>query len=808
MTGNSKKKTVLKITSPIAFFIYLIIAIALFFPALNNDSLLFGTDTVSHDYLMELYGWENIVESGEIPLWMPHLFGGIPFISSFAFCPFFPTKIFSLFLKFPFAFNFQYFITAVLGGFFFFIYLKAFEISSLGALFGGMIFMLCGHFITLIYPGHLAKFQAIIGIPLAMGTLKAALDKDKFFLFLCMGIGFALSFLGSHFQIAFYSIIFTSVYLLLYLWSNRKILSVKRFLKIIIFYILGLIFGIMLSAVQVFPGIEFSSQSNRSDFVDFESASQGSFPPQETLEYILPRFTGDSVRFENGLGHYWGWWGERLVSDYIGMGTFILAIFALFMSRNKLKYFFFLSSIISLILSYGKFFFVWKFAYYYLPYFNRFRSPATIMVITSISLITLAAIGFDELFISNKEAAVNFNDEKIEKKKYKNYKTTSDFTYLTISLSLILFVISGFLFYFYHNEINQLSSKLNSGLTNIEIRNYLLIKSIMRSLIYSSMILMIISLFSLFKNYDLIKKIILGIFFIVCGIDLFNNSKAFINNIPIDQFHAFLFDKRINSALMKYPEPKRILEKNNELTNRFVLQNLSSLHGYHPVAYKKYFDLLGNLGFYNKSFLLLTNCRFLLTDNPGEVSADYKIILESGNKFLADLGDEFKFIYFPQTFKITKNDKESLEFLKKDFTSLNEQAVIIEKDARSEITNYIRKTDMSNYSYRILIFSNNKIIIDLNIPDESWCVISQYNVSGWKAILDKETILPIKTANYFFMTLKIPKGRHNIELLYEPKSFKYGAFFSIFSICVFIFLGVIHLRIFSTLQKYFRKKIK
>src|SRR4051812_38899305 len=62
-------------------------------PALGSSIFIYSKDTVGHDYLMHLYGWkQSILVRGELPLWCPYLFCGLPFIASAALCPFYPTQ--------------------------------------------------------------------------------------------------------------------------------------------------------------------------------------------------------------------------------------------------------------------------------------------------------------------------------------------------------------------------------------------------------------------------------------------------------------------------------------------------------------------------------------------------------------------------------------------------------------------------------------------------------------------------------------------------------------------------------------------
>lgn len=771
----------MKITSLSAFLIFLVAGVIVFFPVLNNGSVLYGTDTITHDYLMEIYGWGEIVAGRGVPLWMPYLFGGIPNVASFSFCPFYPSKIFSLVLKYPFAFNFQYFISSVLGGFFFYLFMRAFGRSKSGSVFGGLSFMLCGHFLTLAYPGHLAKFQAIAGIPLSLAFLRAGLDKDKFSHFIFSSAGFALSYLASHFQIAFYSVLLCSCYVLFFIIHMRREITPARFVRIVLFFSASVIFGILLASIQVMPGVEFSKISNRGDHVDYESATQGSYPPQETFEYVLPRFTGDSIQFERGFKNYWGWWGERLVSDYVGAAVIFLFVFGLFISRDKNKYFWLATSVISLLLAYGKFSIFWRAAYFYLPFFDKFRSPATIMAITSVAIISLAVYGFDEIF---KDTEIPASGEKRESEDgIKWFSGSADFAYLCSSLGAILFGLFIFLKFFYAPSVfdRQLSS---------DIKIITLLKSMMHVLLFGGLAFIAIFLYKIVRAKAL-KNALIAIFILVVSLDLYKNSSAFINPIPAEPYHAFLYDNTVRKILFGEPEPLKILERGNELTNKYIFQNIASLHGYHPVAFKRYFDMLGNLGFYNLKFLQLSGCRYILTGDLKDLSSDYKIKAQIGGKALVDLGENFKYIYFPKKFEVVKNDTAAIDFLKNQFVTPDESSCVAnDKNLADDMPAYERKWEISCGHYCVEKYTPDSIMFEIDIPAAAWCVVSEWDAPGWKAVLDGNEQIKIYCSNYFLKTLKIPAGKHQVELKYEPSSYKHGKIISLISICIFMLLGI------------------
>ena len=106
-----------KVARVLAGLFLLIIAVLLYAPALGDTRFVFGTDTVSHDYIMHYYGWaKSIGEHGELPLWNPYLFSGFPMIASAALCPFYPSQWLYFILPFNTAFTMQYVLALAVGG--------------------------------------------------------------------------------------------------------------------------------------------------------------------------------------------------------------------------------------------------------------------------------------------------------------------------------------------------------------------------------------------------------------------------------------------------------------------------------------------------------------------------------------------------------------------------------------------------------------------------------------------------------------------------------------------------------------------
>ena len=64
-------------------------------------------------------------------------------------------------------------------------------------------------------------------------------------------------------------------------------------------------------------------------------------------------------------------------------------------------------------------------------------------------------------------------------------------------------------------------------------------------------------------------------------------------------------------------------------------------------------------------------------------------------------------------------------------------------------------------------YRNGDIIFSYDAAEETWFVISESNIPGWRATLDGTTPIPIATANGIYLGLRVPAGHHRVTLTYE-----------------------------------------
>lgn len=408
-------RRVIRIGTVIGLFM---LAIALYAPALGDSRFVYGTDTVSHDYIMHYYGWvKSIAGLGELPLWNPYIFSGLPMIGSAALCPFYPSQWLYLLLPFNTAFTLQYILAVALGGIGAAWWMRCLGLRRAICLWAGVLYMVSGHFLTLTYAGHLQKMIALGWAPIALGATyqlvrlgKSGRRTSQLYKTTCaLGVALGMQLLASHPQI-FYATALACVLQLVGMaitavpWkalasgkSQGPGLSheIKPVGRAVLLSALAILVCCVISAAQLFPQWEMAGVSNRAAGVSYTEAVETSYPPLEILEYGLPSVFGSSVI--GAPQPYFGKWGERIVSDYLGLPVLFLVILGVFGSRRRYRWFLVILVAAGLLIGLGRYLPLYWLLYHVLPGFNGFRSPGTFMFLANCGMIGLAAFGMDYL---------------------------------------------------------------------------------------------------------------------------------------------------------------------------------------------------------------------------------------------------------------------------------------------------------------------------------------------------------------------------------------------------------------------------
>ena len=84
---------------------------------------------------------------------------------------------------------------------------------------------------------------------------------------------------------------------------------------------------------------------------------------------------------------------------------------------------------------------------------------------------------------------------------------------------------------------------------------------------------------------------------------------------------------------------------------------------------------------------------------------------------------------------------------------------------------------------RVTSYANNAFSVDLETSHMGLLVLSEMYYPGWKAYLDGRE-MEIYRADYNLRAVLVPKGRHTMEMRFEPATFTRGMVVTLVSLLV------------------------
>ncbi|NLB55905.1 MAG: hypothetical protein GX811_09110 [Lentisphaerae bacterium] len=301
----------------------------------------------------------------------------------------------------------------ILASFFLFLFLRKKRLSVLASVFGGLVAFWLGSNLTLLYAGHIGKFGVLLWSSAALWLFENAVTRKSIGWSILCGGAMSLAFMEQPDLALFFAMALGPYFLLSLLithWKSWKtIITLLLPLPVMLFLIAAPALLPMLKGVSEAKTVTEDDPQQKWEF-----ATQWSWPPEESIDFIAPGYMG--WRSGEPDGPYYGRMGRtagwevhkqgfqnfKLENQYIGAIPFVLAVFAFMMAWSGRKrrssavvYMFFWSAVVfvSLLLSFGKYFPLYKLIYP-LPVINSIRNPNKFLQVFQFALGILAAYGF------------------------------------------------------------------------------------------------------------------------------------------------------------------------------------------------------------------------------------------------------------------------------------------------------------------------------------------------------------------------------------------------------------------------------
>lgn len=782
----------------VAVVIFLVLNVIYFSPQLEGKVMQQGDIVSSKGMSHEMQIYQE--KTGERQLWTNAMFGGMPTyqigtirdgnqINSFI-------HLSRLFINGPIGMFFAMMICAYI----FFILLG---VNQWLSIIGAISFAFTTNNLVLFEAGHSSKIGSITYIPLILAGLIQAYRKKYLMGGVIFSLGFGLNLIANHVQMTYYFGIIVLILVVIFCYRSIIEDDTLSFFKSSGIILVAAILAIGASTSNLWTSYEYSNDtmrgspilaqtakdapksSSETEGLEWEYAMQWSNGTLDLFAALIPGVVGGSSseeinsnsslkKFIRGdkVGMYWGSLPFTSGPAYFGAILVFLFVLGLCLVKGNLKWWLGIAVLLTFLLSMGKHFAVLnELVYNYLPLFNKFRAPSSILSVTAFLVPILGMLVISNILLN----------------KYTKEEVTKGLMIaggITGGICLFFALLGSSFFEFITNqELDQLAQLANDSKKLKEYEHYQNYfnalggerASFMSKDAWRSFFLIAISgglLWAFMQKKLSQTALLLGLGSLIT-FDLWTVDKRYVDE------GSFVKKREYNKNFEPRPVDKQILTDKDLsyrvldlAVNTYNSSKSSYFHktigGYHAAKLQRYQDLIEyHISKGNQQVLNMLNTRYI-------ISREQQVQRNSGA-----LGNA----WFVESIKTVNTPNEEIEALKTIITA--EEAVVLDK----EFDNYIAGFDpQKNGTITLKEYSPDKLVYASNSSSEQLAIFSEiwYGPNkGWQAYIDDKSVEHIR-ANYALRALKIPGGQHKIEFRFEPISYFVGKTISL--ICSILIL--------------------
>ncbi len=778
----------------IAVFTFLVLSCVYFSPQLKDKQIRQG-DIVSYQANAQ-ESLEVAKETGHKPLWTNALFGGMPTYQINTITDGnlinHTKKLLYLFFDRPIGM----FIMLMLV---FYISMVLFGVNPWISMIGAVAFGLTTNNLVLYEAGHLTKIKSIAFLaPIVVGILLAF--REKYLLgTLLFSLGLALNIASNHVQMTYYFFLTLLILGVIQLVDAIKKERLPIFAKATGYLVVGAVLALGTTASNLLPTLEYSrdtmrgkpilekttsaSDANSSSDVEglnWEYAMNWSNGGIDLFSSFIPGVagggSGEKVKESSPLYKDRNWkqvlsrgggraplyWGALPFTSgpiYFGAVLFFLFMMGLVLVKKKIKWWVLCAVLLTFMLCMGDNM-AWfnKPLFDYFPLFNKFRTPNSVLTITSF------LIPFFGIFVLSGILKNEYKRDDLLKSLYIGGGA--------LGIICLFFALMGGSFFDFTSpgDVRYTQAGL-SGEVLVEARKHL-----MRSDAWRSFFLIAISgalIWAFAKEKINSTIVIVGIaaltLFDIWGVGRrYVDTEDFVSKRNYAQtFTPTPADEQILKA-EKSRGDYRVFDLNNPFNNATPSYFHNTIGGYHPAKLQRYQDLIDqHISKNNQGVLNMLNAKYF-------VSPDGKVQINP---------EAAGPVWFVEDIKKVENANAEID-------ALNNFKPKLTAIVHQEFSDYIDgfnpqkqgSIKLDNYRPDHLTYSSNSTSEQLAVFSEIWYGPDK----GWNAYIDGNETEHIRV-NYALRALKIPAGQHKIEFKFEPSSYTIGKMISL--ICSIVLLG-------------------
>ncbi len=812
----------------ISVVVMAVVAWLMFYPSDVNGDVL-----QQHDVMQGVAnGQEGVLheqQTGEITRWTDALFGGMP---TFQIRPTYSTsgwltwvgKVYSLGFPEPVSWIFM----MMLG---FFILMLAFKVRWYLAVLGAIGYGLSSYFFILIGAGHIWKLVTLTYVPPTLAGIVWCYRGKYLGGAGLAALAGAMQLLSNHVQMTYY---FGFVIVALVIGYLIKAIKEHKLGQWGIATALLVVAGglaVAANAPNLYMSYKYQKETIRGGHseltpvegepgaqltdggLDKEYITQWSYGKDETFTLMIPNVKGGAtIKPEHGdnkflnlaetsqaerlsesgkvsgqdmqvLAQMPQYFGDQPMTNgpvYVGVIIFALALLAVAVVKGPVKWSLVAVTILSIFLSWGhNMMWLTDLMIDYFPMYNKFRAPASWLVVAELTLPLLAVLALKEMY-----------EQKAEFWREHRWAVVGSFGFTALVCLLTWLIPSMFGSYSQQEHEQLIASGQLQMYPSVDaairaVRGAMVSSDAIRSLLFLVLGCAVLLAYRASKLNPMVSTLALAAIVLV---DMGTVNKRYVDS------NTFVPAEEVQLARGYAPRPvdTKILQ-DKQLNYRVLdVQHFAeampsyfhkTVGGYHAAKLTRYNDLINRqLAKNNQQVVNMLNTKyFIIDDNTEQLNPD-----ALGNAWFVD------------SLVWVKNADQEMAALDSLPTA---HAAVADEQFRDVLKG--AQPVQPGDTIALTAYAPNKLTFKSHSAGGGLAVFSEiYFPWGWKATIDGQEA-PIGRVNYVLRAMQLPAGDHTIVMTYDPQevhqteSLATGAIIAIFA----LLLLAANLALFGRMRK-------
>ncbi|MEW5796863.1 MAG: hypothetical protein AB1772_10960 [Candidatus Zixiibacteriota bacterium] len=782
---------------PAAFLVLFLAIVFLFSDFIFSDQMLYGSDILQASLMFRIYQATYMAaHGGAIPQWMPHQFGGMPFVEAFHSDIFYPPSLLLKYLRVWLDSKIEpidiardlgwlMILHIYLSGLFMYRAARQFKLARVPSLFAGASYMFAGYLVSMVAPGHDGKIYVASLFPALMFFLDRGFEKDRFLsqlkYFSLTGLTVGLILLTPHPQMSYFSLwalsFLAAFRLIIVLVQKKSVLPAVRPGLLVVY---AVAVGLLLSAIQMYPGISYTQEySPRADTKrGWEWATSWSMHEEEAASLVIPEFSGTST--DKAKTFYWGKNFFKDNSEWLGTVSLFLAIIGLFFYRHRKEAWFFgILGLFALLYALGgttPFFWI---MFTLVPKVESMRAPAMIMFLGSFAVSLLAGMGLQAV-----------SDLRSEARKSRDNR----FNYVLLGFpALLLFLALGFtaagrsliglwcsLFY---SEAS--SEAVQQGVTKLDVA-YMNLSATQSGAWIALLLVAMAAMFVWLYRHGKTGAGILIALVALAVIDGMRFNSRFIDVVEDARFSSQYGENPLTRFLSGQEGKFRVINLTAPKDASLPVHGIDVTVGYHGNQLRWYDDLLGgpnltHIQRFNPRLVNLTGTRYLINTTSGTFPPNHfgplpLVHVESyGSAKLLRNDNALPRVFLANELKVISDRDAMIAEVLSGASDLRRVA-LLEEAPPLEIAPEEGAAD----SVWIVDYQPETVVIGVSTSHDAMLVLTDTWFPSWQVTVDGQPANCLR-AYGAFRAVAIPAGCREIRFEYHSARYALGHTVSVVS---------------------------